>query len=132
MINLTEKILFLMHRITSRAAIGAKSKYERGYISLLNDTIKFNGAFDLHDLYPSLKFLGFLSRKRGELLKLNRRMDEILDDVLNEHKMRSSSIGAPPAGKDVQAGFHGHDILDVLLNLQEADELEFDITSKHI
>ena len=39
------------------------------------------------DLYPSLKFLGFLTRTKPTF-KMNRKIDNILNDIINDHKRK--------------------------------------------
>nr|POE79185.1 premnaspirodiene oxygenase [Quercus suber] len=60
-INFTEKISSSTYGITARAAIGKKCKYEEELISLIKETFILIGGFEVPDLFPSLKFLSFLT-----------------------------------------------------------------------
>ncbi|KAM3733388.1 hypothetical protein ACB098_11G131700 [Castanea mollissima] len=131
-INLSEKIFSSTYCIASRAAIGKKCKYEKEFISLIQETFTLSGGFDLPDLFPSLKFLGFLTGMKSALEKIQQNLDKILDDIVNEHKMKrlanSTNKHEPGPGDDDG----DDDLVDVLLKLQEMGELEFSVTSNHI
>ncbi|XP_050282566.1 premnaspirodiene oxygenase-like isoform X3 [Quercus robur] len=131
-INLSEKIFSSTYCIASRAAIGKKCKYEKEFISLIQETFTLSGGFDLPDLFPSLKFLGFLTGMKSALEKIQQNLDKILDDIVNEHKMKriATSTNKHEPGPGDEDG--DDDLVDVLLKLQEMGELEFSITSNHI
>ncbi|KAF3955176.1 hypothetical protein CMV_019574 [Castanea mollissima] len=74
-----------------------------------------------------MKFLSFLTGMRPALEKLHKKMDKILDEIINEHKMKRSTTSASKH----EPGDHD-DLVDVLLKLQEMGDLEFDITSDQI
>jgi cytochrome P450 len=127
-INLSEKIFSSTYSIASRAAIGKKCKYEKEFISLIKETFNLSGGFDVPDLFPSLKFIGCLTGMKSALEKLQKKFDRILDDIVNEHKIKRSSYST---GKH-EPGDDDDDLVDVLLKLQEKGELEFNVTSNHI
>ena len=129
-INLSEKIFTTSYCITSRAAIGKKCKYEQEFLSLIKKSFKLSGGFDVPDLFPSLKFLSFLTGMRPALEKLHKKLDKILEEIINEHKMKRSTTNS--ASKHEPAGGDHDDLVDVLLKLQEMSDLEFDITSNQI
>ena len=79
------------------------------------------------DLFPSLKFLSFLTGTKQALLKMHRKTDKILDDIINDHKKKRSSNSTSRCEES-----NHNDIVDVLLKLQETGELEFNVTSNHI
>nr|POE62579.1 cytochrome p450 [Quercus suber] len=68
-IDFTEKIVSLTNSITVRAVIGKKCKYEKELVSLIQDTFNPSGGFDVPDLFPSLKFLGFLNRNQARIVQ---------------------------------------------------------------
>ena len=129
-INLSEKIFSSTNCIASRAAIGKKCKYEKEFISLIREMFTLGGGFDLPDLFPSLKFLGFLTGMKSALEKIQKQLDRILDEIVNEHKMkrRATSTNKHEPGDDDD----DDDLVDVLIKLQEMGELEFRVTSNHI
>ena len=85
------------------------------------------GAFDLPDFFPSLKFLRFLTGIKPALLKTHRNTDKILNDIINDHKKKRSSISAKKSEES-----DNDDMIDVLLKLQETGDLGFNVTSNHI
>ena len=70
------------------------------------------------DLFPSLKFLGFLIGTKPALLKMYRKTDNILNDIINDHKKKRSATLA----RKCEESNHD-DMIDVLLKLQETGEL---------
>lgn len=73
------------YSITARAVIGKKCKYEKEIISLIKETIILGGGFDMPDLFPSPKFLGFLTGIKTALLKMHGKTDKILNNIINDH-----------------------------------------------
>ncbi|KAM3685582.1 hypothetical protein ACJW31_11G129000 [Castanea mollissima] len=129
-INLSEKIFSSTNCMASRAVIGKKCKYEKEFISLIKEMFTLGGGFDLPDLFPSLKFLGFLTGMKSALEKIQKQLDRILDEIVNEHKMKRSATSSnkhEPGDDD-----EDDDLVDVLIKLQEMGELEFRVTSNHI
>ncbi|KAG8502825.1 hypothetical protein CXB51_000470 [Gossypium anomalum] len=72
------------------------------------------------DLFPSLKFLEYLTGLRPKLERLHQKLDKIFASVINEHK----------ASKGVES--EADDLVYVLLNLQENGDLEFPLTTDNI
>ena len=60
--------------------------------------------------------------------KIHKRTDRILNNIVNEHKMKRSHFSA--ANKH-EPDYHD-DLVDVLLKLQETSDLEFHITTNHV
>ncbi|KAF5469938.1 hypothetical protein F2P56_010493 [Juglans regia] len=127
-INLSEKILSMTYGVTSRAAIGAKCRQEKEFISLVKEILLMSGGFDVPDLFPSLKFLGFLTGMKPTLEKMHRKTDRILEDIIKQKIERSTNSSS--AGYNESADHE--DLVDVLLKLQEKGGLDFDITRDHI
>ena len=125
--NLSEKLLSSTHSIAARAAFGRKCKYEKEFITLIKETSTLSGGFDFPDLFPSLKFLGFLIGIKPALLKTHLKTDKILNDIINDHKKKRSAISANKSEES-----DNDNMIDVLLKLQETGELGFNVTSNHI
>ncbi|KAL6501916.1 hypothetical protein OROGR_027049 [Orobanche gracilis] len=117
-VNLTEKVFVFTSSITCRAAFGKVLRDRDTLIALLKKAVTMAGGFELADLFPSLKLL--LGWNRYKLLSMRRRLDAILDVLLEEHKLKQSGE------------FGGEDIVDVLLRMQKNEELEFPITNDNI
>ncbi|KAG6677322.1 hypothetical protein I3842_14G020500 [Carya illinoinensis] len=127
-INLSEKLLSMAYGVTSRAATGAKCRHGKEFISLVREILLMSGGFDLPDLFPSLKFLGFLTGMKSISEKMHRKTDRILEDIIKQKMERSTNSSS--AGYDESADHE--DLVDVLLKLHEKGGLDFDITRDHI
>ncbi|GFQ00797.1 cytochrome p450 71d15 [Phtheirospermum japonicum] len=119
-VNLTEKIFAFTSAITCRAAFGKVLRDRETLIALMKKASTMAGGFELADLFPSSKLLHLLSWNKYKLLSMRRKLDEILDVFLEEHRLKQSGE------------FGGEDIIDVLLRMQKNKELEFPITNDNI
>lgn len=124
--DLTEKIFLFMNSMTCRAAFGNASMDRAAAIKLIKKAICLAGHFDLADLFPSFKLFDFLTWNKFELLKLRRKLDKILDDVISEHErnLASTKMGYGELGTE--------DLVDVLLRLKKSGELDLPITNDSI
>ncbi|KAB1228273.1 Premnaspirodiene oxygenase [Morella rubra] len=125
-INLTEKIYSLTNCITSRAAFGKKCKYEKEFISLIEEIIRVTGGFEVPDLFPSLKFLSLLTGMKAAVQEKHRKSDKILDGIINEHDMEGRTATSADESSNHE------DLIDVLLKLQKNGGLDYNITRNHI
>ncbi|XP_058217685.1 cytochrome P450 CYP71D312-like [Rhododendron vialii] len=125
-INLTKKIFSLTNDITFRAAFGKRCENKDALIPLIEEAIELSGGLDVSDLFPSLKVLHFLSRKRPKLQRLHLEMNEILENIIDEHEeyLESSEGGDGEAGEE--------DLVDELLGLKQRGDLQFPMTNNNI
>ncbi|PRQ54275.1 putative premnaspirodiene oxygenase [Rosa chinensis] len=114
-INFSEKISSLTNGIVSRAALGQKCKDEKEFTSLLEEATQLAAGFDIPDLFPSLRFLGYVTGTIPKMKKMRNKLGKILERIINDHKIKSqgSEVNKPE-----------EDFVDVLLKLQESKELE--------
>ncbi|XP_011073878.1 premnaspirodiene oxygenase-like [Sesamum indicum] len=137
-IDLTERIFKLTSSITCRAAYGKVCRDRDALIKLMNDSIVFAGGFMLADLFPSSKLLNVLSWNKMRLVRMRRKLDVILDDIINEHKVNLARIRSTEVSEkgDVTRRGNGElgneDLVDVLLRLQGSGELKFPIANDNI
>ncbi|PIA50894.1 hypothetical protein AQUCO_01100005v1 [Aquilegia coerulea] len=117
-VNLSEKFISLSNDITSRAAFGKKCKDKEAFLSLVEESMRLAGGFDLADLYPSLKILHGISGTQHKLEIIHQKLDKILQDIINEH--RQNRMGKRETEK-IQG--NEEDVVDVLLRLQEDNDL---------
>lgn len=124
--DLTEKIFLFMNSMTCRAAFGNASMDRAMAVKLIKKAICLAGHFDLADLFPSLKLFNLITWNKFKLLKLRRKLDKILDDVIDEHekKLASTKMGFGELGTE--------DLVDVLLRLKGSGELDLSITNDSI
>jgi cytochrome P450 len=127
-VNLSEKVHSMMNRVISRAAFGKECKYEKEFISLVKEIFSIGAGFHVSDLFPSLKFLSFVTGMKPALEKIHTTLDKILDDII-EDKMQRSSTSASNGDDSVD---HNDDIVDVLLKLRQTGRLDFDFGRNHI
>ena len=110
--------------ITATAAFGKKCKDQEAFITLVKENLEVAGGFSVSDVFPSLKFLHVVSGLRPELEKIHQKMDKMLENIVNEHKVREAMTKTGKGKAD--------DLVDVLLNLPEHGDLEFPLTSNNI
>ncbi|KAH1121209.1 hypothetical protein J1N35_004369, partial [Gossypium stocksii] len=122
-INLSEKIFSLSYGITARAAFGKKTKNQEEFIRIIKETTKLSGAICLADMYPSSGVLKLMSGTRIKAEKLHQVSDKILENIVNEHKEKRNKADH----QGVEA-----DLVDVLLQLQQQDDLEFPLGNNSI
>ncbi|XP_065854366.1 cytochrome P450 726A27-like [Euphorbia lathyris] len=101
--DLTNSILLIM-------ILGKNGESEQIILPMLENVQKVVIAGAASDLFPSLKFLlDFLSGAKSRMQKVQKDTDNVLDDIINEHKNKTS---------------FGDNFLDVVLNLQKNGDLE--------
>ncbi|KAK4422340.1 Premnaspirodiene oxygenase [Sesamum alatum] len=139
-VNLTDKIFSLTSSITCRAAFGKVCKDSDALIKLLKEGIQMAGGFEIADLFPSSKIINTLSWSKLRLVMMRRKLDVILDDIINEHKENLAKMarenGDVGEGKEAtrrgNGEFGNEDLVDVFLRIKEAGELEFPIGNDNI
>ncbi|KAM7501065.1 hypothetical protein LguiA_025479 [Lonicera macranthoides] len=124
-INLREKITSLTSSIVSRAAFGSRCKDQDAMIKVIEVAISLGGGFDVADLFPSVKILHVISGTKPKLEKLHREMDQILNNIIDDHR---NKLASPKKGEEDDY----EDLLDILLRLKESGNLEFPITANNI
>ncbi|XP_065859263.1 cytochrome P450 726A27-like [Euphorbia lathyris] len=118
LVNLPRTISDLTNSIMLIIILGKNGESEQILLPMLENVQ--NAVIDgaVSDLFPSLKFLlEFLSGAKSRMKKVHKETDNILEEILNEHKNTASST---------------HNFLDVLLNLQKNGDLQFPLTNESI
>ncbi|KAM7508361.1 hypothetical protein LguiA_018814 [Lonicera macranthoides] len=128
-VNLSQEIYSLTYKIICRAAFGKRCEYESTFKLLMNEIVSLAGGLDVSDLFPSVKLLHILSRMKPKLEKLHRKVDQMLDDIIDEHRKNLASAKKDNTNDD---DTEEEDLLDVLLKATESEGLEFPITSSNI
>jgi hypothetical protein len=111
-INLSNKLLSLTNTSISRAAFGENCRSQNEYILLINEMMRISSGFNVADLFPSLRFLGFISGLKPALMRVYRRIDKILQEIIDDHKMEMMTAGM---SKDYPCK---EDLIHVLLKVQ--------------
>ncbi|CAJ1929927.1 unnamed protein product [Sphenostylis stenocarpa] len=126
-VNLSHKIYSLISASVSRAAFGGKHKDQEEFVlPLLRRVIEAIGGFDFVDLFPSLKFIHFITGKRAKLEKLQKQVDELLDRVVQEHQDKRKEV------KEGGVEIEDEDFVDVLLRIQENDTLDVKMKTSQV
>ncbi|BBN69920.1 cytochrome P450, family 71, subfamily B, polypeptide 34, partial [Prunus dulcis] len=134
-INFSEKCFSLTNGIVSRAAFGKKCKDQKEFTSLLEEAIKLAGGFDIPDLFPSLRFLGYVTGKIPAMKRIRNKLGKILESIISDHMTKRSEdliASRTTTGIDKAEEEEEEDFVDVLLKLQESNKLEFNFTSDQI
>ncbi|XP_047941656.1 premnaspirodiene oxygenase-like [Salvia hispanica] len=124
-VDLTEKIFFHASSVTCRAAYGSVVEDGEALVKLTADTAMASG-FEIADLFPSLGMVGALSWTKRRLKTMRRKLDVILDDVIERHKRNRAKNGSG------NSEFGSEDMVDVFLRVKEEGQLEFPIDNDNI
>lgn len=91
------------------------TKTKEAFITLVKENLEVAGGFSVSDVFPSHKFLHVVSGLRPKLEKIHQKMDKMLENIVNEHKVREAMTKTGKGKAD--------DLVDVLLNLPEHGDL---------
>ncbi|KAM3250751.1 cytochrome 71D7 [Capsicum annuum] len=125
LINFTERVIWFTSSMICRSAFGQVLKEQDEFIKLIGEVVSLAGGFDVADIFPSYKFLHSLSPAKQTLLDAHRKVDAIVEDVINEHKKNLENHNSDDA-------LGGEDLVDVLLRLMKDRNLQFPITNDNI
>lgn len=114
-INLSKMIFSMTNAVVSRAAFGKKCRGQEEFVSTLNELVKYGTGFSVADLFPLVKFLGFVTGMKPGLKRLYRRLDKTLGDIIEDHVTKAKNEGMRNENDESQE----EDLVDVLLKLQE-------------
>lgn len=122
-VNLTEKIFWFTSSVTCRSALGKICGDQDKLIIFMREIISLAGGFSVADFFPTWKMLHDVGGSKTRLLKAHRKIDEILQNVVNEHKQNRQKGNGE---------FGGEDLIDVLLRVRESGEVQIPITDDNI
>ncbi|XP_020218192.1 cytochrome P450 71D8 [Cajanus cajan] len=125
-INLTSRIFSLINDSVSRATVGRKSKDQAEFVSLIRKMVASVGGFDLSDLFPSMKFIHFITGKKAKLEKLHKQVDKVLEIIVKDHQERKIGV------KEGRVEAEEEDLVDVLLRIQQSDNLDIKMTTSNV
>ncbi|CAN1785962.1 Cytochrome P450 71D11 (Fragment) [Linum perenne] len=112
-VDISEEVFWVSTRVTSRAALGKPRERDDGFLKIVGEVSDILGGFRVSDLFPSFKFLPVVTGFKGKLVRMHKKMDLMLDGIINEHKKKRSSSSSSSSTTD-------DDLVDVLLNLHES------------
>nr|AVT42337.1 cytochrome P450 726A35 [Euphorbia pekinensis] len=121
-VNLTVGVFGLTNTIMMLTTIGEKCKNQEAVMSVIDRVSEAAAGFSVADVFPSLKFLHYLSGEKSKLQKLHKETDQILEDIISEHKANAKN----------GSGGQADNLLDVLLDLQKNGNLQVPLTNDNI
>ncbi|KAJ1410775.1 Cytochrome P450, partial [Sesbania bispinosa] len=121
-VNLSHKIFSMTYGITARAAFGEKNRHQEVFRSTFEEVLSLLGEFCIADLYPSIRVLQWMSTSKAKMVKLQRELDRLLQEIIDDHKNKKSS----------NHGDAGEDLVDVLLKFQQENDSEYPLTDDNI
>ncbi|XP_022869236.1 premnaspirodiene oxygenase-like [Olea europaea var. sylvestris] len=133
-INFTEKIFLTTSSISARAAFGKICKDKDIMVKLFQESVSLAAGFELADLFPSFKILRLFSSNNVKLWAMRRKLDTILDEIIDEHKENLVRMSQDNEGLDQaeltrrgNGEFGNEDLVDVFLRVKESGELDVPI-----
>ncbi|XP_055821043.1 premnaspirodiene oxygenase-like [Solanum dulcamara] len=126
-LNMTQKVLRLTSSVICRSAFGKVWDDRDNLLMIMTEVLALSGGFDVADFFPSWTLLHEISGMRSRLMSMHKKIDVILEKIINEHKE-----GQQANGKEGNGEFGGDDLIDVLLRVMENGELRFPITNDNI
>nr|H2DH19.1 RecName: Full=Cytochrome P450 CYP71D312 [Panax ginseng]AEY75216.1 cytochrome P450 CYP71D312 [Panax ginseng] len=125
-INLSKRFSAFTNAVTCIATIGKRSQLQDELVQVIEDIASLAGGFDVSDLFPSIKLLHVLSGMRPKLQTIRKKLDNIFDNIILEHKenRNRTNKGYGLTGEE--------DLVDVLLSVQERGGFEFPVTTDDI
>ena len=119
-VNITQLVVSSTFAIITKAAFGSKGKGREEFGSIGNGE-SIAGGFDIAELFPSAKWLQRVSGLRPKLERLHRQIDQILENIVIEHKEAKSNANESQGGEEEE------DLVDVLLKFQGGNDSDQDI-----
>ncbi|XP_061356908.1 cytochrome P450 71D9-like [Gastrolobium bilobum] len=124
-VNLTQAVLSSIYTIASRAAFGKKFKDQEKFISVTKESAKVAGGFDIGNLFPSIAWPQIISGLRPKLERLHRQADQIMENIINEHKEAKSNAKGDQGEAD-------EDLVDVLMKYEDGSNQDIFLTKNNI
>ncbi|XP_028799822.1 cytochrome P450 71D10-like [Neltuma alba] len=120
--NLSGKIYAFMNYVVVRAACGKKTENVEHLLQIMEQSIKAGSGLSIDDFYPSLKFISVITGMRARVMKLHKDCDEVLDEIIREHKEKKGN----------NFGEVEDDLVDVLLKIQAEDDFGIHLSLDNI
>ncbi|CAI9095153.1 OLC1v1031032C1 [Oldenlandia corymbosa var. corymbosa] len=129
-INLTEKLEQYTSSMVVRAAFGKVSRDDKtAFLEQIKELLPLSSAFEISDLFPSIKFLHPFFSNKNKLMAIHHKLDRVLDSIIDQHLERNLP-GSRPSSTSEQQG--NEDLIDVLLRVKDNDDLQVQVTKNNI
>nr|GME19915.1 premnaspirodiene oxygenase-like [Ipomoea batatas] len=121
-VNLSKRISLFTSSLICRSALGRVFSGREELIELFEEILEVLGGFEFADVIPSWKFLHGLCGNKNRMLKIRRKVDPILENIIKEHEKKLES------GELLGGELEGEDIIDVLIKLERNGGQQLPIT----
>ncbi|KAJ9182551.1 hypothetical protein P3X46_006535 [Hevea brasiliensis] len=123
LVNLSKKLFAFTYSVISRAAFGRVREEQEAFVALLKEIMEVGAGFSISDLFPSIKVLQMVSGMGAKMERLHQEADRILENIISDHRSRKAAV---------RIADEGVDLVDVFLNLQDQENLEFSLSIDNI
>nr|GMD47747.1 premnaspirodiene oxygenase-like [Ipomoea batatas] len=125
-INIFEEMSIFTSSIICRAAFGKTLKKAKELLKVIDEILILGSSFCMADMFPSWKILHLLAGEKSRMVKVRRKADEIMGNIINQHRNNLD------CGKTGSGESGAEDIVDVLLKLKDSNTLPVSITDDNI
>ncbi|KAL8262714.1 hypothetical protein R6Q59_024063 [Mikania micrantha] len=123
-VNISQMIFTMINAIIWKITFGTGYNDQPMLLRLIQDATELTIGFGVSDLYPSISVLPLITGTRNKLLKVQKKIDAMLNSIILDHQKRRVHE---------QISKHDNeDIVDVLLRLKDDDGLEFPLAFDNI
>ncbi|KAG9443571.1 hypothetical protein H6P81_014911 [Aristolochia fimbriata] len=126
-VNLTGEMYSAISNVLARAAFGDTNRAHAGkFVEASKEMLKFITGSRVEHIFPSWSLLRVVSGLESKLKEIHGRMDRIVNDIVEEHRHKSSNI---VTSTNINGQEHeDSDFVDVLLRLQNEGDFEVPLT----
>ncbi|KAK8961719.1 Premnaspirodiene oxygenase [Platanthera guangdongensis] len=121
-VNLSKLIRNSVNTGVARAVFGKDNPHQEIFLLAVKKMFKYASGFELMDIFPSWSFLAEITGSAAGMRKVHRQLDAIVTEIIDEHEAKNSE-----EEDDVK-----DDLVDVLLRLKKAGQLDFFLTMENI
>ncbi|KAF2309321.1 hypothetical protein GH714_001607 [Hevea brasiliensis] len=100
-VNLTHLLFALSNTVIARTSIGKKCKSQDALLRIVDDLIEASAGFSLADMFPSFKFLKYITGDKSRFEIWHRELDQILEEIIKKHWASKEDVFA--AGSDTSS-----------------------------
>nr|CAD1817764.1 unnamed protein product [Ananas comosus var. bracteatus] len=122
-VNLTRRLTTMTNAMISRAAFGGQNAQHHRFLEVAQSAVEAAAGFSVADAFPSLRFLDVLSGLRPRLQKVRRELDEVFDEIIEQHQQKK---------KNTADESEEEDLIDLLLRLKDNGDLEVPLSIDNI
>uniref|UniRef100_A0A803MFA0 Cytochrome P450 n=2 Tax=Chenopodium quinoa TaxID=63459 RepID=A0A803MFA0_CHEQI len=122
-VNISSLIFSLLFDITLRLGMNKKGKDGDAFKTLVGDVTAITSGLSFGDLYPSLRFISTISGLKGQLQRIVKRIDNLMDPIIEEHMSNKKQ------------GIEDEDVIDALLKFHKDNvrlNTDFSLTTNNI